>query len=623
MIIFAFGGRGALPAKSLAAMKRTLLLTALSAILLFSCEEPSVEPVLPSSGTDGETSTGTGETPTGTEETPADGGLGSYSVLKSYIDYSRHPGFRFGVAMGYSEYSGNKDMNAIAAGNFDNVTPGNEMKYGSVVKNDGSMDFSTVKAFIAKARGDALDVYGHNIAWHSQQNVTYLSGLLSDIRLDGGGNAEVTTELVSNPDCEGEDMSSYIMRIYGGGFTAPEIVAPGADGTGHAIMVPAADSVEYAWDNQFFLTSSVALSKGEEYSLSMKIRADKPATVDLQAHASAGNYLYWNIAGGTMSFTPEWQEFSYSGTVPDGADGMKTIAWNLSKSAPANNYYFDDIHWTVTRAYSGSRPQTAEEKRDTLIYAMDRWVKGMMQACGGYVTAWDVVNEPIAGSGDDGYGNYPLQHGSDATNFFWQDYMGDELYVRKAVELTRKYFAEYGGDPSALRLFVNDYNLEGDWDGNRKCTSLVNWVKKWEADGVTVIDGIGTQMHVSASTNSTVQASREAAVEKMFHILAASGKLIKITELDVGITDASGSAIKIANVTQEQLEAISSYYNFIINKYFEIIPPQQQFGITIWSPLDSTSPYWRYNEPIGLWFTDYKRKPAYGGVADALKANLQ
>lgn len=32
-----------------------------------------------------------------------------------------------------------------------------------------------------------------------------------------------------------------------------------------------------------------------------------------------------------------------------------------------------------------------------------------MEACGGSVTAWDVVNEPISGGGDDGNGNYALQ----------------------------------------------------------------------------------------------------------------------------------------------------------------------------------------------------------------------
>ena len=39
-----------------------------------------------------------------------------------------------------------------------------------------------------------------------------------------------------------------------------------------------------------------------------------------------------------------------------------------------------------------------------------KWIKGMMEACDGKVKGWDLVNEAIAGGGDDGQGNYALQH---------------------------------------------------------------------------------------------------------------------------------------------------------------------------------------------------------------------
>ena len=42
-------------------------------------------------------------------------------------------------------------------------------------------------------------------------------------------------------------------------------------------------------------------------------------------------------------------------------------------------------------------PQTQEERHDTLVYAMDKWIKGMMEACDGKVKAWDLVNEAISG----------------------------------------------------------------------------------------------------------------------------------------------------------------------------------------------------------------------------------
>lgn len=262
-----------------------------------------------------------------------------------------------------------------------------------------------------------------------------------------------------------------------------------------------------------------------------------------------------------------------------------------------------------------SIPLTDEEKKDTLTWAMDRWIKGMMEACDGKVKAWDVVNEAISGGGDDGEGNYALQHGQegDTENFFWQDYLGDIDYVRTAVRLAR----EYG--PEDVKLFINDYNLESDWDQNKKLKSLINWIKKWEADGVTKIDGIGSQMHISCYANAQTQESKKAAIENMFRLMAQSGKLIRISELDMGYVDAAGNSVKTDNMTEEQHKQMAELYTFVVSKYLEIIPAAQQWGICQWcitdSPKDSG---WRKGEPTGLWDSKYYRKHTYAGFANGL-----
>lgn len=271
-----------------------------------------------------------------------------------------------------------------------------------------------------------------------------------------------------------------------------------------------------------------------------------------------------------------------------------------------------------------SIPLTPEEKKDTLTWAMNNWVEGMMKATGGYVTAWDVVNEAISGGGDDGEGFYVLQSAKNVSaddaknNFYWQDYLGNEDYVRIVVAAARKYYAENGGT-EPLKLFINDYNLESDWDDNKKVKSLVHWIEKWEADGVTKIDGIGTQMHVSCYANADTQKSKEDHVVKMFEILAASGKLIKISELDMGYIDENNNSVKTADMTEAQHKAMAEYYKFIVKKYFEIIPAAQQYGITQWCATDSpTDSGWRGGEPVGLWDANYNRKHTYAGFADGL-----
>lgn len=271
-----------------------------------------------------------------------------------------------------------------------------------------------------------------------------------------------------------------------------------------------------------------------------------------------------------------------------------------------------------------SIPLTPEEKKDTLTWAMNNWVEGIMKATKGYVTAWDVVNEAISGGGNDGDGFYVLQSAKNVSaddaknNFYWQDYLGSVDYVRIVVAAARKYYAENGGT-EPLKLFINDYNLESDWDDNKKVKSLVHWIEKWEADGVTKIDGIGTQMHVSCYANADTQKSKEDHVVKMFEILAASGKLIKISELDMGYIDENNQSVKTADMTEAQHKAMAEYYKFIVKKYFEIIPAAQQYGITQWCATDApTDSGWRGGEPVGLWDANYNRKHTYAGFADGL-----
>ena len=262
-----------------------------------------------------------------------------------------------------------------------------------------------------------------------------------------------------------------------------------------------------------------------------------------------------------------------------------------------------------------SIPLTDEEKKDTLTWAMGRWISGMMEACDGKVKAWDVVNEAISGGNPDAEGVYALQHGTpdNKDDFFWQDYLGDLDYVRTAVALARLY------GPEDIKLFINDYNLESDWDQNGKLKSLIAWIKRWEADGITKIDGIGTQMHISCYANPQTQESKKAAIVNMFKLMAASGKLVRVSELDMGYVDANGNPVKTGDMTEEQHKQMAEHYKFVVKAYLENIPANQQWGICQWcatdAPVDSG---WRGGEPVGLWDKDYYRKHTYAGFADGL-----
>lgn len=276
-----------------------------------------------------------------------------------------------------------------------------------------------------------------------------------------------------------------------------------------------------------------------------------------------------------------------------------------------------------------SIPLTDEEKKNALTTAMGTWIDGMMEATDGYVTSWDVVNEALSGADKDGDGKYDLQSAKrgnvsadDAkNNFYWQDYLGDIDYVRTAVADARKSFAAHNGDPDKLKLFINDYNLESDWDDNGKLRSLIQWIKDWEADGVTKIDGIASQMHISCYADPVKQESVKNHIVKMLELMAGSGKLCKISELDMGYVDAAGKDVTYDQMTEEQHKEMRDLYTFVLQKYFEIIPAAQQYGITQWCATDSPKDSgWRPGLPVGLWDLNYLRKHTYAGFAVGLGA---
>lgn len=439
--------------------------------------------------------------------------------------------------------------------------------------------------------------------------------------------------IITNGDAEGEDVSCFYATEdgKGGPYAAPiGETGTGADGVGRAFIVKSADNPAKDHSTQFFVKANTVLKEGDICKLSFKYKADKAAGSDSQTHKKPGEYIFYD-AGVSVNFTTQWQKFEKEFTVTEqmvtneGVQPFQTIAWNLAKFKEANTYYFDDIEFGIQKKAEGI-PLTPEEKKEVLTNELERWIKGMMEACGGSVTAWDVVNEPISGGGDDGNGNYALQsatnpddNGVGGQNFYWQDFLGDD-YVRIPIKFARKYFAENGGNSGDLKLFINDYNLESWWDNNKKVKSLINWIKRWESDGETKIDGIGTQMHVSYILNEADQKKQEESIVNMFELLAASGKLIKITELDMGIVEkAFGEGIKTELVTFEQYQKMSDFYKFIIQKYFEIIPVAQQYGITQWAATDSPADSgWRKGQPIGLWDLNYNRKHTYAGFADGL-----
>lgn len=379
---------------------------------------------------------------------------------------------------------------------------------------------------------------------------------------------------------------------------------------------------ENPWNAQVNYEPGFAFENGTTYHLKMKIKGSVAGEFGAgfqnpEGYKGCGDFP-------TIKVTTDWKEVDVA-TKCNGDNALRLLL-NIGKYA--GTLYIDDFEVYYTKS-SNTIELTDEEKKNILTTALGTWIDGMMEATDGYVTSWDVVNEALSGADKDGDGKFDLQSAkrgnvsaADAkNNFYWQDYLGDIDYVRTAVADARKSFADHNGDPEKLKLFINDYNLESDWDDNGKLKSLIQWIKDWEADGVTKIDGIASQMHISCYADPKTQESKKNHIVKMLELMKESGKLCKISELDMGYVDAAGNSVTYDQMTEEQHKEMRDLYTFVLQKYFEIIPAAQQYGITQWCATDSPKDSgWRKGEPTGLWDLNYLRKHTYAGFAAGLGA---
>lgn len=678
--------------------------------------------------------------------------LNNYEPLKKYVEDMKasgkcNPDFKLGIALEAADFNKQELVYCLAGSNFEEMTAGNAMKYASCVKDDGTFDFNTVKDFVTNAQDAGLTIYGHTLAWHSQQNKKYLSKLIADkeiqvdpsqkvdkedaytdfstmnsfpfyvmgytpeikdgiliskypgdwyqyfvvdnypvdvdakreykvtamIKASEDGQIDVqtgnwgattsqkmsvstqwkeqsvtfsgiTTEkafVVFQPGTFAGDISCKWVKVTHSEAPVMEIPVTvghltfdddnnlggwGMDNTPKIVngVCEVGNNAAKAdpWNAQVNYEPGFAFENGTTYHLKMKIKG----SVAGEFGAGFQNPDGYKGCGDfpTIKVTTDWKEVDV--TTKCNGDNALRLLLNIGKYA--GTLHIDDFEVYYMKS-ANSIPLTDEEKKSLLTDAMGKWIDGMMEATNGYVTSWDVVNEALSGKDKDGDGKFDLQSAkrgnvsaADAqNNFYWQDYLGDIDYVRTAVAAARKSFAAHNGDPEKLKLFINDYNLESDWDDNGKLKSLIQWIHDWEADGVTKIDGIASQMHISCYADPNTQKSKKDHIVKMLELMKESGKLCKISELDMGYVDAAGKEVKTADMTEEQHKEMRDLYTFVLQKYFEIIPIDKQYGITQWCATDSPKDSgWRPGLATGLWDLNYLRKHTYAGFAVGLGA---
>ena len=414
-----------------------------------------------------------------------------------------------------------------------------------------------------------------------------------------------------------------------------------------------------AWEAQCAYTFDDALQAGKKYIIQFYAKSTSAAG-ELQFQYQNGSTYSSQGGYNTFSVGTDWVKCEF--TFTPAYDDANRIILNFGKVGAT--YYIDNIKFGLAKDQSsatrgiqyvlarngktrratraGSKMyyvlKTPAEKQAALEGAMDAWVKGVAEHLAEKNVVpygYEVINEPIAdGSNmyrglsegtfggtwtdDDGNTQYDAAPTEDDANgltlnwgsghWYWGYYVPD--YHVKAFQLARKYL------PADTKLFVNDYNLE---TSPKKLEALIKFVKEIdEKNGSPIVDGIGTQMHVTlncsdnAEKNAANIAELKTKVDAMFQTMAATGKLIRVTELDLSLGTGTPSS--------NQYKAQSDAYRMIVESYKANVPEAQQSGITVWSLSDNEAEheYWLKGQVPNLFDKDYKRKWAYKGFCDGI-----
>ena len=569
--------------------------------------------------------------------------IANYDNIKDYANQYT-PNMVIGIGMGADMYVSNENGEGdLANANYQMFTPGNAMKSDAMLGNSGTINFATVDKLIA-AMPEGMKLYGHNFFWHTQQNQSYLKSLIAPTLVveSEGEIANVLQGDASN--FNGGTTGGW--GSWGSNKESADVVA-GAGKDGSAALVLKNKGDGNAWEAQCAYTFDDALQAGKKYIIQFYAKSTSTAG-ELQFQYQNGTTYQSQGGYNTFSVGKDWTKCEYEFT-PTPEDANRII-FNFGKVGAT--YYVDNIKFglakdqgstagakqTIFRARGKQHRaasksyyvlKTPAEKQAALEGAMEAWVSGVanhLKEKGVTPYGYDVVNEPIAdgsnkfrgldegifGSGDDAAPEETVADGLSLNwgnnHWYWGYYVPD--YHVKAFQLARKYL------PAETKLFVNDYNLE---TSPKKLEALVKFVNDIDTkNGSPIVDGIGTQMHVtlSSSDDATKNAENIAAlkekVDAMFQTMAATGKLVRVTELDISLGTGSPSA--------NQYKAQSDCYQMIVESYKANVPAAQQSGITIWSLSDNEAEheYWLKGQVPNLFDKDYKRKWAYKGFCDGI-----
>ena len=491
------------------------------------------------------------------------------AAVKSYIDRATYPNLTLGTTLKVADFNKQELAHAAAVTNFDNVAFGTTLMSGTIVNAKGVMNFLSMSDLLDHVEEIGYDVYGSPIVANANQADDWLNLLTAPI--------EIQVDYVEGKTVNFNDM------------------AVGAyDGT---IEKGKASIVKY--DNQNVLQISATPTPGQvriiegfdvdplaKFTTTFWARADKDASFDV---SFSGTKVAGSGPNGKWTFKKDkWTKVVVEA---QSAEGVTEGYLRIDNSRSAVLYiqkvqvgYYPDNH----------RPQTAEEKSDTINYALNAWCEGLMKINDGRIKSFDLIDEAIDSKAEIEEGILDLKHSTE--KIFWQDILGSENYAPAVSKVASAAFEKYEGNPAELKFFISETGLEDA----KKFNSLMYWINIWDAKGAK-IDGINAKLNLAYSEDAATQEANKASLDNLLDNLKSTGKLIRLSNLDIKYINADGVSVLASNITDEQRQKLADYYGYVIKSYMTKIPNDKQAGLCKGNMSDTS-------DPVGLWSVDSKSK---------------
>ena len=504
-----------------------------------------------------------------------------YSPVKTYIDKSKYPNMTLGATLKVAEFNKQELAHAAAVTNFDNLAFGTTLMSGTIVNEKGIMNFLDMKDLLDHVEEIGGEVFGSPLAANENQPDGWFNTLTAPIEIQVSTIEDKTVDYTNMEEFTGTTIS---------GKTA--MIKKNYDGNDNALQVQKSSKVN--------IVEGFDVDPLGSYTITFYAKTEKKLSL---VCTFAGNKIQEGDANKKYAIAEgKWVKVVVEAKPAEGVtDGYLMIEGNL-----VGDVYIKKV--SVTHTPDNHRPQTETELKDTINYALDTWCDGVMKINEGRIKSFDLIDEPL-GTQKLENGMYDLKHSTDKV--YWQDVFGSEEYAPKVSNVARAAFERYGGNASELKFFISESGL----DDNQKMESLKYWIGIWDGKGAK-IDGINAKVNLAYSEDEAKQKENVASLDNLLTNLAATGKLVRISNFDIKYQDATGSSVAASDIKEDQRQKLADYYAYVIKSYMSKIPHDKQAGICKGNMSDTS-------DPVGLWTIDSKsrdwvRNATYKAFCDAL-----